>query len=262
MRLKLFLKAVNNDFIPVNYNYQVSSGIYSTLGFGSPEFTSFLHDIGFKLNGKTYKLFSFALRFEKMRIINENIQLLSPFVTLIVSSPLIDVFIKNFVIGTFEKKEFYITGNYTTAKFNIMNVECLPEPTFSNSTNFLTLSPLVFSTKRIFNGKLSQYYLRHDDKDDINRILTQNLINKYNLIYNKNISTDEVKLIWDEDFIARQKRITKKVTICENDENPVDIIGLVAPFKLEGEPELIRVGYQCGFGEKNAMGFGMAEVVN
>lgn len=261
MRLKLFLKAVNNSFIPVNYNYQVSAGIYSLLGFGSEEFTSFLHDQGFKQNGKTYKLFSFGLKFEKIRIINDNIQLLSPFINLFVSSPLIDDFIKNFIIGTFEKKEFLITGNYINAKFNILNAECLPEPEFTDSMSFFAISPLVLSTKRIHNGKISQYYLRHDDTDDINRVLTNNLMNKYSLVFNREIQSDQLKLSWDEEFILRQKRVTKKVTICENDTNPIDVIGIKAPFKLDGNPELIKIGYQCGFGEKNSMGFGMAELL-
>ncbi|MDK2954420.1 MAG: CRISPR-associated endoribonuclease Cas6, partial [Kosmotoga sp.] len=31
-------------------------------------------------------------------------------------------------------------------------------------------------------------------------------------------------------------------------------------FKAYGDEELIRVGYQAGFGEKNSLGFGMVKV--
>ena len=38
------------------------------------------------------------------------------------------------------------------------------------------------------------------------------------------------------------------------------IRGVVAPFHVIGAPELIHIGYECGFGDKNSMGFGMVEV--
>ncbi|MEI6848119.1 MAG: CRISPR-associated endoribonuclease Cas6 [Chlorobiaceae bacterium] len=33
-----------------------------------------------------------------------------------------------------------------------------------------------------------------------------------------------------------------------------------APFRIEAPSELIEVGYECGFGEKNSQGFGMVKV--
>jgi len=38
-----------------------------------------------------------------------------------------------------------------------------------------------------------------------------------------------------------------------------NIIGFLAPFTVIGSPELIRVGYEAGFGEKGSMGFGMVK---
>jgi CRISPR-associated endoribonuclease Cas6 len=32
------------------------------------------------------------------------------------------------------------------------------------------------------------------------------------------------------------------------------------PFTVEGSPELMRIGYECGFGDGNSKGFGMVEV--
>jgi CRISPR-associated endoribonuclease Cas6 len=60
--------------------------------------------------------------------------------------------------------------------------------------------------------------------------------------------------------MQKHRRVTKKITINENGRFPIDVIGIQAPFTIEGDPELIKVGYECGFGEKNSMGFGMAEV--
>jgi CRISPR-associated endoribonuclease Cas6 len=34
----------------------------------------------------------------------------------------------------------------------------------------------------------------------------------------------------------------------------------MAPFTLKGDTELMKIGYEAGYGEKNSMGFGMAKV--
>jgi CRISPR-associated endoribonuclease Cas6 len=39
------------------------------------------------------------------------------------------------------------------------------------------------------------------------------------------------------------------------------IRGWLAPFTVEGSNELIRLGYETGFGARNSMGFGMAEAI-
>ena len=35
----------------------------------------------------------------------------------------------------------------------------------------------------------------------------------------------------------------------------------MCPFQAEGSVELIKLGYQTGFGDKNSFGFGMVEVI-
>lgn len=261
MRLKISLSISELKPISFNYHYQFSSAIYLLLKFGSPEFANFLHDIGYKLNGKQYKLFTFALKFEKYKTTQKEIILESPNVNLFVTSPKIDEFIKNFVIGSFERTFFYISIGGNEYKFLIRNMELLPEPEFKNEMSFTMISPMVLSTVKEANGKLLTYYLRPEDIKDINRILTQNLRNKYRLINNRT-SSGEVKISWDEDYLKRHSRLTKKITINEYGLSPVDVIGIQAPFKISGDPELIQVGYQCGVGEKNSMGFGMIELIN
>lgn len=261
MKLKLTLFASGLREMTVNYHYPLSSAIYNLLRFSSPQFSSFLHDIGYQLNGKNYKLFTFALRFEAIKFFYDRIILLSPNVNLFVSSPLIDSFIQNFVIGTFEKQTLEITSPVAATKFSIRQIETLPEPNFNDEMKFILLSPLVLSTKKEFNGALKQYYLRANDTADINRVLTNNLINKYAVAYNSKLKVGELNLMWDDTYLRTHPRITKKITIDENGESPIDVIGLQAPFTITGDQRLIKLGYECGFGEKNSMGFGMAEPI-
>jgi CRISPR-associated endoribonuclease Cas6 len=266
MRLVLRLECQDSKRLSINYNYSLASSIYNLLHFGSPEFTKFLHDAGYIYEHKTYKLFTFALKFENA-IIRASVPagkdshfiLKSPNAVLYISSPMIDTFIQNFVVGTFETQSLVINGDNTFARFKISSIESLPEIQITNRMKFSLLSPLVLSTKKNHNGQLKQYYLRPDDTDEINRVLTQNLINKYKLIYKNDIKTDNLSLEWDNDYLKSRERVTKKVSITKNGIPPVDIIGIQAPFTLTGNPELIKTGYECGFGEKNSMGFGLAD---
>ena len=260
VRLKITLKAAEGNLISFNYHYHLSAAVYNLLHFGSVEFAKFLHDVGFNLNGKTYKLFTFALRFEKYTNLQNAIRLDDSKAYLYISSARVEDFIKSFVIGTFEKQIIDLSELNFPVKFKINFVETVPDPQFTDEMNFRMMTPMVLSTRREHNGKTSQYFLRAEDKEDINRVLTQNLQNKYEAISGERKVNGKVELEWDENYLRRVKRITKKITIDQNGKFPIDVIGLNAPFTLKGHPELIRVGYECGFGEKNSMGFGMTEV--
>lgn len=265
MRLKLLLRANNTNKIALNYNYSLSSAIYKLLEFGSQEFSTFLHNIGYSVDKKSYKLFTFSLKLEKNILDHNSLILISPRAELFITSPLIDDFIKNFVIGTFENRTIEIMSENIFTKFNIDQVEIIPEPIFSEQMHFKMMTPLVLSTYKLYAGRLNQYYFRYNDNiEEINRVFQQNLVNKYQVITNRTYSGNGIKISWDEkyieDAIKKNKRLSKKVSIIKDINNPIDIIGIYCPFKVEGDIELIKVGYEAGFGEKNSMGFGMAEI--
>lgn len=262
MRLKLILRSTGETLIPINYNYPLSGAIYRLLGFGSPEFASFLHNKGYRIDGKSYKLFSFALKPEKCKAERDMLRLLSPVVDLYITTPLDNDFVNFLLTGLYHSKELVISQNRSKTTFSINSLESIPAPDFCNDMSFDLLSPLVLSTKTEHNGKLHQYFLRYNETDEINRILNLNLINKYSLLHGHTYNGEGVSLYWDKTYIdnkiKRGLRISKKVTITRDSDNPIDIIGIQAPFNLKGDPELIKTGYLCGFGERNSMGFGFA----
>lgn len=64
-------------------------------------------------------------------------------------------------------------------------------------------------------------------------------------------------MTFDQAYIDKRKgRVTRLV-----DFKGTKIRGVFAPFHVIGAPELIRIGYECGFGDKNSMGFGMVEIL-
>jgi len=267
LRLKLSLSTLQNSTLSVNFNYALSAAIYKYLHFSSPEFSSFLHNKGYVTNGKSYKLFSFALRFNDFTISNNKIFINNSKAELFITSPIVDDFIKNFILSSFNKGEFEIFAEGINTKFFIELMEAIPDKDFNKKEKFKLLSPLVLSTVKEFEGKQSQYYLRYyDDINIIERVFNQNLFNKYKLIFNKEYKDEPLKFEWDTNFInkriSHKKRITKKITIPKPKNIRINLIGNVAPFYLSGNPELIKIGYDCGFGQNNSLGFGMAEVIN
>jgi CRISPR-associated endoribonuclease Cas6 len=266
MRLKLNLLPINSTHLNVNYNYSLSAAIYNLLRFSSKDFSEYLHDVGFSIDGKSYKLFSFALKFNSYIKINKNkIILDNKPIQIFISSPLADDFIKNFVLGSLNSQRIELVTEDVKTIFDIQTIESLPEPKFNNVNKFRLLSPLVLSTGIKENNKLKQKFLRTDhDKDELNKIFNSNLFNKYKLVTGKDYTGEPLLLEWDKDYIKKRlsenKRITKKVSVIKNKANPIDIIGNVVPFTLTGNKELVKIGYYCGFGEKNSLGFGLAEL--
>ncbi len=265
MRLRLILRLNGSNLISANYNYSLASAIYKLLNFGSPEFTAFLHDNGFLLNGKRYKLFTFSLILKNIKIFRDVFRINDNTVQLFISSPKIDDFIKNFVIGAIRSKALEIKANNTLTRFYIEQAELLPEPNYYGKMRFLLLSPLVLTTLKERNGVMRQYFYRYDDDpDELEEKINNNLKNKYKLVYGKDYTGNGIKFSWDNNYIKRRinsgKRISKRILITREMENPVSIVAMQAPFYLEGDNKLIKVGYESGFGEKNSMGFGMAAV--
>lgn len=263
MRLKLKLKLISKqNKIPLNYNYHFSSAIYLLLKYGSKEFSEFLHDYGYQLNGKKFKLFTFSVSFESMKIEETYIALLKPYVYLTISSPMLEPFIKSFVIGSFVNQKMTISYKEECANFIIQQMEALPAKEFTDEVTFRMLSPLVCSKMKLVNGRLSQYYYRYDDFEIIYGI-QNNLIKKYNLIYNKSINPKFFEFEFDKDEIERRNgRVSKLITISEGKPTETKIKSILCSFRKKTDPELIKVGYECGFGEKNSMGFGMVETIN
>lgn len=54
--------------ISVNYNYGISTAIKRWLKLGTPQFAEFIENSGYNLDPKKFELFTFSLKFEKMKM--------------------------------------------------------------------------------------------------------------------------------------------------------------------------------------------------
>jgi CRISPR-associated endoribonuclease Cas6 len=253
MRVKLTLNASKRAAtLPLNYQHAVASLIYATLGGGSSEFASRLHDEGFSADGRTFKLFTFSrLSTRRARVAGDRLLLEDPTVTLQVSSPVSD-FVEHFVGGLFQSETFPVAG----ATFRLRQAETLPAPAFADRMNFRALSALTEST-----GDERQKHPRFlSPEDDWSEIVRHNLLRKHRALRGHDPADTRLRFAWDRDYLADAAWRGRRPSVLA-DIRGIKVRGWLAPFTVEGSPELIEIGYEAGFGSRNSMGFGMVEAV-
>ena len=172
-----------------------------------------------------------------------------------VSSPK-NEFIEHLVIGLLQEPLVWI-GNQ---RFRVETVRKLDLPDLSDDMPFIMLSPLVCTTKR----EPEQYpqFLFPGDPE-FERVVFENLLRKYQVLYGREFTcnSEQFSFAIDHAYVERMNgKIKKLITLKEGKSDETKIKGTLAPFRLKAPRELIEVGYECGFGEKNSQGFGMVKV--
>ena len=234
--------------LPINYNHFLTGVIYQSLKGSDPEYADFLHQDGYESENRRFKLFTFSqLMAERRRIEGDMIQFRSP-VTWFVSSPQ-QPFLENFAAALVQTGTLQIERH----RLQIRDVEVLPQPRFRPKMTFRCLSPITMSTTRQRDNQSVTHFCLPDDPQ-FSELVRQNLIRKYEAIYQEPPQDSSFAMIFDKGYIAKKKgQVTRLV-----DYKGVKIRGVVSPFHVIGAPQLICVGYECGFGDKNGAGFGMA----
>lgn len=250
MRIKTTIDVGKGVSVPINYNYLLASVIYRFLDLSNPEYAYFLHEDGYSLGDKKFKLFTFSqLMAQKREIRGSYIHFKSP-LTWFVSSPQ-DAFLGGFAASLLDQRVVYINN----IPLNVKDVDIPKMPCFQESMLFRCLSPITISTRREHNGELAMHYLLPDEPE-FSELIRQNLIRKYEIIFGRKPKDDSFRMEFDADYIAKcGGRVTRLIRYKD-----IDIRGVLCPFRAFGSPELMFVGYECGFGDKNSAGFGMVEV--
>ena len=88
----------------------------------------------------------------------------------------------------------------------------------------------------------------------------KNILNKYLSLYDQEPDDADFGCTLDEKFIADRggpQKISKLITIKQGRSDETKVRGFMCPLTIEGNPELIKLAYESGLGEKNSLGFGM-----
>lgn len=261
MRIVITFKPERNNFLlPVNYNYELSSMIYHIMSLSGPRFTSWLHSRGFQLDGKKrFKFFNFSrLFFTEKEIQGDIIQAKGNF-RMIFSSPIDESVLTNFISGMMELNEFLYLGNKDIgSRIKVQNISIIPHPNFEKITKYIMLSPTVASLQD--QNKRIVYLTPFDNHTS--EVLTKNIVNKYETIFMEKCPY-EINITFDKEYLEsnwEKGNIMKLITIKVANNSNAKIKGFMLPLSIETNPEIHKLLYECGLGEKNSLGFGMLEV--
>ena len=246
--------------LPVNNCYLISSLIYNIVDKSSSEYAERLHEQGYRLQSRAFKLFTFSPLYpgnHRKWEMHENGTMSSTesLLHVTISSPKKE-FIEHLVIGLLQEPFVWIGKE----QFRVETVRKLDQPELGSDIPFIMLSPLVCTTKRE-----AEHYPQFLFPGDVEfeRVVLENLCRKYQALHGQPFSGDTslFNLELDQTYVERLNgKVQKLITLKEGHSDETKIKGTLAPFRVRAPQELIEVGYACGFGEKNSMGFGMVKV--
>lgn len=259
MRFKLTLKQnKENQLIPFNYQYYISCFIYKTLQRANSDFANWLHNEAYSSGYKKFKLFTFSrLNIPEFESEGNYLKIVSPYVYLIITM-LTDEIAENIVLGLFQNQQMSIYNGDELAIFKIKFIERLPDPQFTETMHFKTLSPVLIKKKEKINGEEKIVFLKPDDEDYFQYLKT-NLEEKY-ITYAQKKDTKITEKSLDSFKLLNHYK-PSLITIKEGNEKEIKLKAYNMTFELTGSPELMRIGYEAGFGVNNSLGLGCVKVL-
>jgi len=260
MRLKItFEQLRQRQIIPIDYQYYISSFIYRVIELSDSDYSKWLHDSGYIHNYNQFKFFTFSFLNVREREIlpNSMMKIISPKIELTLSF-ISDKSIQHLLAGIFQSKRMEICYPAGKALFNIRNIEMIPDPVFSKCMRFRTISPIVLSKSGKYKEKESKIYLNPADEGYF-EYFKKNLEEKYITfsLYNK----EGIKKDTLESFNLLNTQKSKLISIAEGKESHTYIKGYLYDFEVTGNPDMIRIGYETGFGKYSSLGFGCVKVI-
>jgi CRISPR-associated endoribonuclease Cas6 len=243
MRLSLTFSFTKELLLPFHYNEIIQGLIYRLLDKAIAEK---LHDEGFILGKRKFKLFTFSRLFGRFKREGENLKFFSPF-KFYLSSPYNEM-VESLVLNLLKTPEIKILEN----KVIVESVEVVASPVIKREVTVKMLSPLtVYSTLLSPDGKKKTYYY-HPKEKEFSQLVKENLFKKYKAFYGKIPPSEEFHIEPLGISNKNEKLVIYKGFI---------IKGWMGKFRLRGNPELIKFSYEAGLGAKNSQGFGMWEIL-
>lgn len=259
MRLKLSLKVNSQaNLLPLNYQYPVSAWIYKTIHAGNSEFSRWLHEQGYTLENKRFKLFTFAdiFNYPPWKRLGDRIAINSGRSDLQISF-YIDEAVEHFIVGLFQNQRFPIADHKNRAEFEVQTVERLADPEFTAEMTFRTLSPICLS-RTVVDKKHAEYI--HPQDTNYSNYFFDNLLYKYMAAVQPKASFETLKAEMQQrqpfTLEILDNPVSRLTKIKANTPQETFVRGYHYQFRITAPAELLELGYHAGFGEKNSTGFG------
>ncbi|QNO14533.1 CRISPR-associated endoribonuclease Cas6 [Alkalicella caledoniensis] len=239
MRLEITFGCNKGSIVDFNYNYNLSKLILESL-VGSRG--------TLRYKGKPFKHYTYSqLYFTDYQIIDGKIVNLGEDIHWYVSSPS-HFFIDGLVKGLTRTSYF----NIGSAELEFKKARLLEDPEFTDEMEFTCMSPITIST--MGRGGNRDFYCRIEEKAFVENI-RYDLVQKYYHLYNSFPKNEKLDIVFDENYMGKKQRTSRLI-----DYNGIKILGYMVPFVTKGSPDLIRIGYSTGFGDRTNTGFGMVKI--
>jgi len=232
MRLQLKLLPVENGKLDFDYQYKLAGLVYKLLALGDEDLAAKYH------KSTNFKFFTFSWLYGKHKVLEDGLEFTEP-VKWYVSSP-VQEFVEAILAGALKKPELEIDKT----KFLLTEVKVLEEPKFSRVVQFKTLSPII--VRGFKEGKKNPHWDLSPRESQFFVNLQKNLVKKYEQLYGKPPRDTSFNITEVISPVQKRIKIKEEFYKC-----------WMMRFRVEGNPDLLRLGYQVGLGEKNSMGFGM-----
>lgn len=244
MRLFIELSSEKDFVIPIHYNYYVQSFLYKSI---SPKLARILHDHGFPIGKRRFKLFTFSRILGEYQINNNdgNIAFTSPF-KLIVSS-IMKEFIEDIGEELMRKEKVKVFSQWVS----LNSVEVSDLSINRDKLQIKMLSPItIYSTLSRADGRKKTYYYSPFEKE-FSQLISENAKKKFKAFYGKE-PNGEIHLISLNVNKSNERIIFYKGIV---------IKGWMGIYGLSGDQQLMKLAYDAGLGGKNSQGFGCFEVL-
>ncbi len=251
MRIKLSIEHKPNEKLIINYQYLISSWLYSLLYSRDSESATWLHDRGYEYKGASYKHFCFSMLKPKLFKLHPKegvLELVEGPTELIISFNAHKI--ANDVINELLKMNTIklLSDSIVSFEGTINNIEVLQAPVFTDNMNFIAKTPICISVGDM-NSKQPKFLSPEDD--NYPEAFARNLVNKANAYFGEEkYRVEQVKF-----SLLSSNNKSKLFSI-----KGIKVRGYLYRFNLSAPKELIEIGYYAGFGTQNgSLGMGFCE---
>lgn len=245
MKLKISLISDKSVVLPKEFNYITQALIYRLID-KLP--SRWLHDGGFKIEKRSFKLFTFSSIVEKGKYQSSKELFIFPHtISFYISSPvswILEQVAKNTV---FREKIIFGENNMRISSVEILKDEEITE----NKIRINALTPIeTHSTLLKGDGGKKTYYYSPSESE-YSELINENLRKKWSAFY-RNECPYHIKIEPFQMKYCRERIRSFKGTV---------IKGWTGHFWLEGELEFLLFALATGLGSRNSGGFGFIEKV-
>jgi CRISPR-associated endoribonuclease Cas6 len=262
MRIQFSLSCQKGVIIPINYQSEISTWIFSVLANAGAELSNHVQQLGFDVTSRNFKMFTFsplAIYPYEMDQVKQEFRLLGNQVKLSISFYLDQSFDQQ-IVHLFRQIPLTLgTLDGQPAHFEVKHWQIMPRPHFKETMQFRAISPI--SITNVEEGKASNLYLLPDHESyDIS--FFNHAVRRFKAAMQYK-SLAALKLL-DPSYPMQYKLLgqakSRLIHLKPNSEGITQLRGFVYDVEVSMPSPLLEFCYSAGFGEFPYLGFGYVEI--